>query len=105
MKIINKKVLRYLLSMLLLLIPIFALGFEDNLKLLVWEGYTPKEYVEQFENEIEIRFGRKVKLYITYAGSVEDFYDAIREKSFDLVTISHHTIKDERFNYIEKKPI
>jgi len=105
MKIINKKVLRYLLSMLLLLIPIFALGFEDNLKLLVWEGYTPKEYVEQFENEIEIRFGRKVKLYITYAGSVEDFYDAIREKSFDLVTISHHTIKDERFNYIEKKLI
>ncbi|MCP3873013.1 MAG: extracellular solute-binding protein [Desulfobacteraceae bacterium] len=101
----NKKVLQYLLSMLLLLIPLSALGFEDNLKLLVWEGYTPKKHVEQFENEMEIKYGRRVKLYITYAGSVDDFYDAIREKSFDLVTISHHTIKDDRFDYIKKKLI
>jgi len=105
MKNRNEKTLRYLLSILLLLIPLSVFGDEDNLKLLVWEGYTPKKYVEKFENKIEIKYGRGVKLYITYAKGVDDFYDAIREESFDLVTISHHTIKDARFNYIEKKLI
>ncbi len=105
MKTRNIKALRYLLSMIFLLIPLSVFGDENNLKLLVWEGYTPKKYVEKFETEIEIKYGRRVKLYITYAEGVDDFYDAIREKSFDLVTISHHTIKDARFNYIEKKLI
>ncbi len=80
-------------------------GRENILRLLLWEGYAPQEYVEKFEQEIEKKYGRKVKLAISYGASPDDFYGPIRDKSADLVTISHHMIKDERFNYIKKKLI
>ncbi len=82
-----------------------AAGREDVLRLMVWGGYEPKEYVEEFEKEIEARYGRQVKMDVILAGSSDDFYAAIRNKSVDLVTISHHTIKDGRFNFISKKLI
>jgi spermidine/putrescine-binding protein len=70
--------------------------------LLVWEGYTPEKYVKEFEKEVEVKHGRKVKMEVTYAESPDDFFDSIRDNSVDLVTISHHTIKDERFHFIDK---
>ncbi len=87
------------------MIPISAWTSENNLKFLVWEGYTPKHYIDEFENYIENKYKKKIKLSITYATSVEDFYDAIRSRIYDIVTISHHTIKDARFNFIEKNLI
>lgn len=72
---------------------------------MVWEGYTPIHSIKEFENHIETKYKKKIKLDITYAESVENFYDAIRSKRVDIVTISHHTIKDARFNFIEKKLI
>ncbi len=77
----------------------------DVLRLLVWGGYEPKEYVEEFEKEIEAKYGRKVKLEIQLVGSSDDFYGPVRNKTVDVITISHHSIKDERFGYIAKKLI
>ncbi len=94
-----------LVTILLFLIPISAWANKNSLKLLVWEGYTPTHSVEEFENYIETKYKKKIKLDITYAQSVEDFYDAMRSKKSDIVTISHHTIKDAKFNFIEKKLI
>ncbi len=94
-----------LVTVLLFLIPISTWANKNNLELLVWEGYTPTDYVEEFENYIETKYKKKIKLDITYAESVEKFYDIIRSKKSDIVTISHHTIKDARFNFIEKKLI
>ncbi len=75
----------------------------DVLRLLLWEGYAPKEYVAEFERKIETKYGRKIKLAVAYVESPDDFFDPVRDKSVDLITISHHTIKDERFHYIEKQ--
>ncbi len=101
-----KRALQYIIVMLFLLLsPISAIGNENNLRLLVWEGYTPKEYVQEFEKEIEAAYGRRVKVDISYAESSDDFFDAIRSNKVDIVTISHHTIKDARFNFIVKKLI
>ncbi len=79
-----------------------AIADENVLRLLVWEGYTPENYVKDFEREIEEKYGKRVKLEITYAESPNDFFDSIRNKNVDLVTISHHILKDERFHFIEK---
>jgi len=78
---------------------------EDVLRLLVWEGYAPPEYVREFEKQIEAQHGRKVKLEVSYVGGPDDFFPPIRMKRVDLVTISHHYFKDERFNYIHGKLI
>lgn len=80
-------------------------GDTEILRLLVWEGYVPAKYVAEFEKEIELKYGRKVSLEITFAKSHDDFFDPVRAKKIDVITISHHTIKDERFDYITKRLI
>ena len=99
------KLFTCLLPVLLLIFPVSISADEDVLRMLVWEGYAPKRYVEEFEREIEVKYGRKVKMDISLVDSPEDFYDPVRSKSVDVITISHHTIKDERFHYIDKKLI
>jgi spermidine/putrescine-binding protein len=91
-----------LLFVLQIFLPTAVLADGDILRLLVWEGYTPEKYIADFEREIERRHGRRVKLAVSYAESPDDFFHSIRNQSVDLVTISHHTIKDERFHFIDK---
>lgn len=78
---------------------------EYILRLLVWEGYSPEKYVADFEQKMSAKYGKKVKLEIAYAQSTDDFYQGIRNKSVELVTVSHHAIKDQRFDFIRKKLI
>ncbi len=96
---------KFLCLVLLLVYSLPAFGEENVLRLLIWEGYGPKIYVNEFEKEIEAKYGRKVKMEISLVESPDDFFNSVREKSADVVTISHHTIKDLRFNYIAKKLI
>jgi len=95
--------LAVLLSALLCFPPVSAGAEEEVLRLLIWEGYAPLKYVEEFEKRIEVKYDRKVKLIISVVDGSEDFYSAIRKKSADLVTLTHHHFKDERFNYIARK--
>lgn len=76
---------------------------EQVLRLLIWEGHAPKQHVEGFEKKIEAKYGRKVRLDITYLSGPEDWYDAVRSKSIDMIMISHNFFKDERFKYIQNK--
>ncbi len=85
--------------------PIPAQGDTDTLRLMIWEGYAPREHVEKFEKEIEEKYHRKVTLEISVAESSDDFFDVVRNKSIDLITISHHSVKDDRYNYITKRLI
>ncbi|MHC4872866.1 MAG: hypothetical protein ACYTFY_13575 [Planctomycetota bacterium] len=77
------------------------IGNENTLRLFLWEGYSPKEFVKKFEKEASEKYKKDIKIKVKYAESPDDFFDAIRGHEFDLVTISHHTIKDERFNFIK----
>jgi spermidine/putrescine-binding protein len=95
---------------LLLLFPVFlsvptvsAHADKDVLRLLIWEGYAPQEYVKGFEKRIEAKYGRKVKLDISFVRGSDDYFAPVRTKRVDLVTISHHLFKDIRFNYIGKQ--
>ncbi len=94
--------IHYLFFVFLVLPSISAFGEEKILRLLVWEGYAPQKYVEKFEKEIVAKYNRNVKMTISYAESSDDFYNAILNKEVDMVTLSHHSIKDKRLNYIEK---
>jgi len=84
--------------------PCAAYGSEDvlRLRLLVWGGYVPTKFVRQFENTITEKYGRKVTLQIVFVEKSDDFFDPVREKAADVITISHHLFKDERFGFISK---
>lgn len=75
----------------------------DVLRLLIWEGHAPDAWIERFEKQVENRHGRSVKLTITYVKGGEEFYDAIRDRAVDVVMMTHHAYKDERFNYIKNR--
>jgi spermidine/putrescine-binding protein len=86
---------------LLLMFPLSAFGDEEVLRLLIWEGHAPKQQVKKFENYIEAKYDRKMKIKIAHPTGPDDFYDPVRNKDVDMVMIGHHFFKDERFNYIK----
>ncbi len=94
-----------MLPALLIVFSVPAHAEENVLRLKVFLGYFMDKYVEEFEKEIEEKYGRKVKLNITLAESPDAFYDAVRSKSIDVITTSHNSIKDKRLDYITKKLI
>ncbi len=71
------------------------------LRLLIWEGHAPEAWIERFEKRILDSYGRRVKLQITYVKGGEEFYDAIRDRAVDVVMMTHHQYKDERYGYIK----
>ncbi|HEG42934.1 MAG TPA: extracellular solute-binding protein [Phycisphaerales bacterium] len=83
-----------------------SLGSEQQvLRLLIWEGYAPTKYVEEFEKQIEAKYGRKVKLQISFVEGGDDFYNPVRSKKADLITVGAELIHAEQFNYITNKLI
>ncbi len=93
--------LKFLWFVLLLMFPLSAFGEEDVLRLLIWEGHAPKQHVLEFEKQIEKTYKRKVKLDIKYVVGSDDFYNSVRSRSVDIVMMTHHHFKDERFKYIK----
>ena len=75
---------------------------ETVLRLLTGEGHAPKQFVEQFEKQIQAKYGREVKLKIEYLTGPEDWYNSIRGQNADMVLLTHHHFKDERYDYIKK---
>jgi spermidine/putrescine transport system substrate-binding protein len=81
-----------------------SVNAESNvLRLLIWEGHAPDAWIGSFQKRINSRSGRPVKLKITYVKGGEDFYDAIRDRAVDVVMMTHHEYKDERFKYIQNR--
>jgi len=72
------------------------------LRLLIWEGHAPQDHVSRFEKQMEEKYNYKVKLQISYVKSSDDIYYSIRSGNVDMVMLTHHHFKDERFNFIEK---
>ncbi len=77
----------------------------EVLRLLVWSGYDPEKYVREFEREIEQKYGRRVMLQCEWVESSDDFFDPVRAKQVDLITVSQHELRDESFGYISKKMV
>jgi len=86
--------------------PVLSVFAEDDvLRLLIWEGHAPRKYVNEFETYIEKTYHRKLKLDFKYVIGSDDFYNSVRSKNADIVMMTHHHFRDERFNYIRNNLI
>ena len=65
---------------------------DEILRLLVWEGHAPKIFVENFEKQIEKKYGRKIKLEIRYVTGSDNFYASVRNRSVDLIMMNDTTL-------------
>jgi len=78
---------------------------DEVLRILSWEGYFPKEKVDEFEGYITKKYGKTISIEIQTAADEQDFFNAIRGQTADVVLATHNYLKDERFNYIKNKMI
>jgi len=101
-KIINLKILKYTVLVLTIIPSFFSFAEENVLRLLVWEGYTPEAYIHQFEKEIQSKYGIPLKMEISYALTDNDFFNLVRDKKVDLITVGHYSIKDRQFKYVPR---
>lgn len=96
-----KKIVRRVACVLLLIVSSVMAEEQKVLRLLVWEGHAPKEHVAAFETLIATKYGTKVKLQISYIDGSDEYYASIRRNSVDVVMLTHHQFKDERYNFIK----
>ncbi|WP_027362934.1 extracellular solute-binding protein [Desulfospira joergensenii] len=75
----------------------------ETLRLHVWDGYAPEGKVGKFENYIQQKYNRVVKLEISYISDPNDFFEQIRGKKADIISPGHNLLKDARFNFIKNK--
>jgi spermidine/putrescine-binding protein len=93
------------LCAIIISIPVPVRSEGGVLHLLVWQGHAPQALVSRFEKQILEKYGFKVKLHISYINGTDDYYDSIRGGSVDMVVLTHHLLKDKRFNFIKNKLI
>ncbi len=86
--------------LILFITPLFAFGEEEVLRILIGQGHAPKNYIEQFEKQIQSKYQRKIRLELTFLTGPNDWYKKIRGGEVGLVLLTHHHFKDKRFNYI-----
>jgi len=72
------------------------------LRIMIFSAYAPEKYVAAFEKSMSDKYGIPVEIKIDFINNHDDYYDPIRSGSTDIVVLSHHIFKDERFNYITK---
>ena len=97
-----------LLLILLVLPLVFSVSAHadiDILRVLTAPGHAPKQFIEKFEKHIETKYGRKVKLKIIPLTGPDDWYGSVRLGNIDILLLTHHHFKDERYNYIQNKLI
>ncbi|MCP4119598.1 MAG: extracellular solute-binding protein [Desulfobacteraceae bacterium] len=102
MKTRRVRMLKYL-WLLVIITPVSLACAQGNvLRLLVWEGYAPNGYIQTFEREMEAKYGIKLKMEISYALGSGDFFNLVRDKKIDVITLSHSSIKDNLYGYISR---
>jgi len=74
-----------------------------TLRILTWQGYTPKTMLEQFKAEIKLKYNEDLAFEIRYVSHSDEFFEYIRNETVDIIAPSHNIIHDERYQLIPKR--
>ncbi len=81
--------------------PATAVAEDQTLRMLVWEGYTPDELMQQFTALVEEKYGVSLKLKITFCEGNDDFFPALRNGEVDILSPSHPVPRDQRWQLMK----
>ncbi len=82
------------------LVPSTLFAEEQTLRMLVWEGYAPKELRQEFIKLVKDKYGVDLKLEVSYVAGNDDFFPALRDSKADIISPSHPVPKDKRWQLI-----
>ncbi len=77
----------------------------EELRMLVWEGYTPPELCEKFKKLVKEKYNVDLTLDIKYVAGNDDFFPALKNKTADIISPSHNVPRDKRWNLIKLKMV
>ncbi len=83
------------------LAPSKAVGEEQTLRMLVWEGYAPEVMTKQFASLVEEKYDVKLNIEVAFCETNDDFFPALRNGAADLISPSHPVLKDERWQLMK----
>lgn len=75
----------------------------ETLRMIIWEGYFPQKYRNQFKKTVKTKFGKDLTFDIKFVTDANDFYQALLKKEVDIISPTHNLLKDERYSFIKKK--
>lgn len=79
-----------------------AAAADQVLRLMVWEGYAPEAQLDEFKTYIKDKYDLDLALEVAYVSDPNEFFNALRGKTADIIAPTHNLIKDRRFDYIDK---
>lgn len=74
-----------------------------SLNLLTWDGYAPDEFVTEFEEYIQKKYGKTVKINRAYLQDTTEIFGLVRTGKADIFVPTQHILNDERWKFIENK--
>ena len=102
-------------SLLILLALVVAISFcnyglaqeakKETIRITCWEGYADQAVIDAFKSLVKEKYKIDVEVKSTYAVGQEDFYNAAKNGTADLISPPADMAKTPRFNCFAKDKI
>lgn len=74
----------------------------ETIRITCWEGYADKAFVDDFKAMVKKKYNINVDVKPSYATGQEDFYNAAKNGSADLISPPADMAKSSKFNFFKK---
>jgi len=99
----KQKILPAIILMVFVNIILLNPGHTETLRMLIWGEYATDEHQKKFIHLVKEKFNVDLKFDISFAGSHDDFFPALRDSQVDIVSPTHQIPKDKRYQLIKLK--
>lgn len=79
-----------------------AMAAKETIKIMCWEGYAEQEVIDDFKKLVKEKYKIDVEVKPSYATGQEDFYNAAKTGTADLISPPADMPKTPRFNVFKK---
>jgi len=79
-----------------------AMAAKQTIRIMCWEGYSNKPVIEEFKKLVKKKYGIDVDVQPSYATGQEDFYNAAKNGTADLISPPADMAKTPRFDAFKK---
>jgi spermidine/putrescine-binding protein len=74
-----------------------VLAASETINVTCWEGYADKAFIDAFKSIVKDKYKMDVQVKVTYATGQEDFYNAAKNGTADLISPPADTLKNPAF--------